>query len=807
MKNIRELVQVLNFAGKKSLERSVHRAVKQKHYAVELSHWLMSLLEDRTILQLVLKEELDLLRLSWEAEAYLDALPKVVAVTPTFDESLVMVLNAADKFAQAEHAELHSGHLLLAMITESERLPHFLKNSLGVLDPLALQAKISIAKSASIEGIAAEPQAKVQNMLNRYTQNLTEKARNGKIDPVFGRQAEVQEMMDILLRRRQNNPIIIGEAGVGKTALVEGLALKIAAKEVPAELRDIELHLLDLTLLQAGASVKGEFEERLKTLLAEIQTSPMPIILFIDEIHTLIGAGGPAGQQDAANILKPSLARGELRTIGATTLSEYKKYFEKDSALVRRFQTVLVDEPSLKEAEDILYTLVPQFEAHHGVAIVPDAIPAAVELSARYLPARQLPDKAISLLDTACAHVRLSTNKPLSVNVLEEELALIQLRLGRNQLALPDQVMLMAKQQALSEQIASLTQVWQENKAIKPVDREAVAEVLTQMTGIPLCSMLEEELTGLLNLNERLKTAISGQDFALEKLGNSIKVAKSGLADPNKPLGVFLLAGPSGVGKTETALNIAKLLFGHEDALTVINMSEFKEAHKVSLLTGSPPGYVGYGEGGILTEPIRHRPYSVLLLDEVDKAHESVMDLFYQVFDKGSLADGEGRIVNFRNTLIIMTANLGVEAIEKNASHCKSSKQYNALSDHLEQELVRHFKPALLSRFKIVPYLPLTHESLTVIAQQKIKLVQERVKHKYAIELKLAPEVIHHVVGSSIAHISGARFIDKWLLEILLTKLSEMILMKQRANQLPERIEVTLKQGEIRITARGKQTS
>lgn len=842
MKTLRELVKNLHPETKKALEQSAQFAVQKKNYQIELAHWLSILLSQNSLLQLILKREIDLSRFNESLANYLNTLADHATTTPVFDNDLIHLLNIADDFAGTQTQKTHSGHLLLAMLTDMTKIPAVLRSLLNNLDIAAVQKNFDSLLSLSCEGASDNSFKKTQeSLLNIYTQDLTEKAQKGQIDPVFGRQKEIQQMIDILLRRRQNNPILLGEAGVGKTAIVEGLALRIAAGDVPEALKNVKLHLLDLTLLQAGASVKGEFEDRLKKLLTEIQTATNPTILFIDEIHSLIGAGGQAGQQDAANILKPALARGELRTIGATTLSEYKKYFEKDSALVRRFQRVFVAEPTLKEAEDILLTLLPAFEKHHEVSIALSAIQAAVELSTRYLPSSQLPDKAIGLLDTACARVRLARTKPYSLKALEEKKALLELKALRADEA--DKKMLLETITNLNSEIKTMQQSWEtdlkrlneietlqtelaalqsepvqqegeqdiQNKKNKlealksersniasQVTAEVIAEILTQMTGIPMGSILETEYDSALHLNTRLHEAVAGQHFALEKLSAAIKISKSSLSDPNKPLGVFLLAGPSGVGKTETALSIAKLLFGHENALTVINMSEFKEPHKVSLLTGSPPGYVGFGEGGILTEPIRNRPYSVLLLDEVDKAHESVMDIFYQVFDKGMLADGEGNLVNFRNTLIIMTANLGVETIMNHKKYT-DIKEYNALSDLLEKEFLNHFKPAFLSRFKIIPYLPLEEDTLKTILQQKLNIIIERLKKEHNILLTISPSLYEHVVHLSQTQISGARFFDKWLNETLLANLAEIILGQGPGSQPIDEIQVKITKGALKL--------
>jgi type VI secretion system protein VasG len=670
--------------------------------------------------------------------------------------------------------------------------------------------------------------------LDQYTIDLTARARAGLIDPVQGRDIEIRQIIDILTRRRQNNPILTGEAGVGKTAVVEGFVLRVARGDVPPSLSTVSVRVLDLGLLQAGAGVRGEFENRLKAVIAEVKSSPQPIILFIDEAHVMIGAGGPAGQGDAANLLKPALARGELRTIAATTWAEYKKYFEKDPALARRFQVVKVDEPDDATATDMLRSVVAYLEKHHQVRILDEAVRDAVRLSQRYISGRQLPDKAISVLDTACARVAIGHNAtpPVVEDVIRQlercnvELAILQ----REQAAGHDHAgrvaALTAEQAAAQTTRAALEQRWHQELGLvrqitalqrsleahgagqaaaagsvehrhnalarlqheldtlqgpEPmvptcVDSRVVAAVVSGWTGIPLGNMLTDDLQTLLHLHDHLAQRIIGQPQALDSICQRIRTARASLDDPGKPVGVFLLVGPSGVGKTETALALADLLYGGERHMVVVHMSEYQEAHTVATLKGAPPGYVGYGQGGVLTEAVRRHPYSVVLLDEVEKAHPDVMELFYQVFDKGTLEDGEGVVVDFKNTIILLTCNLGADTIIRSCSNTQAWPTGDTLVERLRPVLLTHFKPALLGRLVIVPYYPLQDSELQDIVRLKLARVQQRFGDNHRATLTYDASLVAAIAARCTEVASGARNVDHILTQTLLPELAAVIL-------------------------------
>ncbi|HRQ81044.1 MAG TPA: type VI secretion system ATPase TssH, partial [Azospirillaceae bacterium] len=685
--------------------------------------------------------------------------------------------------------------------------------------------------------------------LDQYTIDLTQRAKDGKIDPVLGRDAEIRQIIDILTRRRQNNPILTGEAGVGKTAVVEGFAIRIAAGDVPPQLQGVRLLSLDLGLLQAGAGMKGEFENRLKGVIEEVKSSSQPIIMFIDEAHTLIGAGGQAGQNDAANLLKPALARGEMRTIAATTWAEYKKYFEKDPALTRRFQVVKVEEPTEAVAVDMMRGLVATLERHHNISIVTEGVVESVRLSHRYIPARQLPDKAVSLLDTACARVGMSQNatpaavedrrrtialtdteidilkREASVGVdhaeqlealaekrakAEDELAALEAR-WKQELDLVAQVnetrnaifdvhakakeaggaAAQAAAQAAAEAEAAplreklaglkaeLKTVQGESPLVKAeVDGQAVAEVVANWTGVPVGRMVSDEIKTVLNLKDRMMERIIGQDHALEAIAQAMWTSRAKLTDPRKPIGVFLMVGTSGVGKTETALTLADLIYGGEQNVATINMTEYKEEHKVSLLLGSPPGYVGFGEGGVLTEAVRRRPYSVVLLDELEKAHPGVQDIFFQVFDKGIIKDGEGRDIDFKNTVLIMTSNAGTDLIHKLCADPETMPDADGLLEALRPELLKWFKPAFLGRTTIVPYFPLSDENLKKIVVLQLGRIKKRLAENYKAPFSFSPELVDAVAERCREVESGARNIENILNRTLLPALSSRILAR-----------------------------
>ncbi|MFW5825206.1 MAG: type VI secretion system ATPase TssH, partial [Marinobacter sp.] len=681
--------------------------------------------------------------------------------------------------------------------------------------------------------------------LAQFTIDLTGQAREGKLDPVLGRDDEIRQMIDILTRRRQNNPILTGEAGVGKTAIVEGLAQRIADGSVPDALKKARLLTLDLALLQAGAGVKGEFENRLKGVIEEVKNSADPVILFIDEAHNMVGAGGQAGQNDAANLLKPALARGELRTIAATTWAEYKKFFEKDAALTRRFQVVKIDEPSEGVAIQILRGLAPTLEHHHGVTVTDEAVVSAVRLSMRFLAGRQLPDKAVALLDTCCARVAMSqASMPTLLEKARAELAALELEgeiLERESRSGADhsrrQQELASQRQQAEARVDQLEKIWQTEQTLvasatdlgeqlsdeandelraelnelrsqldereQPmvhwqVDSQLVSEVLSDWTGIPMGRMQADEVAGILRLDQNLKTRVKGQDHALDDIAETIRVARADLADEKKPLGVFLLVGPSGVGKTETALALAEQVYGSESNLTVINMSEFKEEHKVSQLVGSPPGYVGYGEGGVLTEAVRRKPYSVILLDEMEKAHPGVQDLFYQVFDKGSLRDGEGQDVDFRNTVILMTSNAGSEQItDLYADEMTAPEDPKTLKAAIWDPLLDIFKPAFLGRTTVLPYRPLGRDQLAEITRLQLERINQRLLRHHDVPLGYNEAVVDAVVERCTEASSGARNIQQILHRDVLPAASRRIL-ECLADETPiTAVDITVNDGNL----------
>ena len=719
--------------------------------------------------------------------------------------------------------------------------------------------------------------------LDQFTVDLTRRAKQGEIDPVLGRDAEIRQVIDILTRRRQNNPILTGEAGVGKTAVVEGFAIRVAQGDVPPSLKDIAIRTLDLGLLQAGAGIKGEFENRLKSVIDEVKASPRPIILFIDEAHTMIGAGGQAGQGDAANLLKPALARGELRTIAATTWAEYKKYFEKDAALARRFQVVKVEEPTETVGIEMMRGLVSTLERHHNIRILDEAVVDAVRLSHRFISGRQLPDKSVSLLDTACArvaighaatppavedHRRRIEQLQVAMGILqrenatgldhaaqieelsrektkaEEELAALETR-WKAEAALVDKIRKIREQleasaapaaspataaasdapspptagaavtpaapappapeqcEQLRRELGELTCQLKGLQGETPlmqvcVDSQAVAEVVSGWTGIPAGRMVADEIRTILELKQRMEERIIGQPHALEAIAQRIRTARANLTDPRRPIGVFLFVGPSGVGKTETAVTLAELLYGGDQNMTVINMSEFKEEHKVSLLMGSPPGYVGYGEGGVLTEAVRRRPYSVVLLDEMEKAHPGVQDIFYQVFDKGSLRDGEGRDIDFKNTLILMTSNAGTDLIMKLCADPETCPDAAGLAEALHPELLKTFKPAFLGRVTLVPYFPLPDDVMRKIIELQLGRIARRVAENHRATFQYDPELVAGIASRCTEVESGARNVDHILTRTLLPEMSAEFLARMAAGEAIHSVHVSMSDGAFR---------
>jgi type VI secretion system protein VasG len=845
--DLKRLIGRLDDHCRRSLEAAAGLTLSRSHYNVELEHLLLKLADGSgTDIATILRHyEVDQPRLFADLTAGLDRMTTGNTRAPGLSPDIVEVVRQAWLFASVEigSARVTSGHLLWALLADETlaRRAREMSSQFARIMPDALKRDYpklikSAAEEPSPDG-AATPQAAAPagGALERYTIDLTERARAGRIDPVLGRDSEIRQVVDILTRRRQNNPILTGEAGVGKTAVVEGFALRIAEGDVPPALANVAVRTLDMGLLQAGAGVKGEFENRLKSVIEEVQASPRPIILFVDEAHTLIGAGGAAGQNDAANLLKPALARGELRTIAATTWAEYKRYFEKDAALTRRFQVVKVEEPSEPVAIAMVRGLVQKLEAHHGVRILDEAVSEAVRLSARYIPSRQLPDKAVSLIDTACARVGMSQSAiPAPIEDRRRRMTLIETELGildreaawggehaerqselsrqyetavaelaeletrwsqekelaaamasiRGQIEDPaetgDKALARAELGRLNAELRALQG---EQPLIFPmVDGQAVAEIVEGWTGIPAGRMRSNEIRSVLALREAMERRVIGQPHALESVARSIHTARAKLTDPRKPIAVFLMVGTSGVGKTETALALADLLYGGEQNLTVINMSEFKEEHKVSLLMGSPPGYVGYGEGGVLTEAVRRRPYSVILLDEMEKAHPGVQDVFYQVFDKGMMTDGEGREIDFRNTVIIMTSNAGTELITKLCADPDTTPEAGDLAEALRPELMKYFKPAFLGRTTLVPYFPLPADIIRRIVTMQLDRVGVRVRQNYGAEFRYDESVVDMIADRCTESASGARNVENILSRTLLPELSAEILSRLATN-------------------------
>ena len=879
--NLRSLIGKLNETTRNALEAAAGLCLSRTHYDVEIEHFLMKLLDggDTDFACIIRHYGVDKSRLAAELTRSLDKLKSGNARTPAISPSVLKMLTDAWTFGTLEYdaVEVRSGFAILTLASDEElaRIMREASREFQKINADSLRKEFSsivaasgeetvtaaaAAAPAGAEGPRAAPGSKTPN-LDQYTVNLTENARAGKIDPVLARDFEIRQVVDILTRRRQNNPILVGEAGVGKTAVVEGFALRVVKGDVPPPLRNVAIRTLDLALLQAGAGVKGEFENRLKNLINEVKSSPSPVILFIDEAHTMIGAGGQAGQNDAANLLKPALARGELRTIAATTWSEYKKYFEKDAALARRFQLVKVEEPDEAQCRLMLRGAVPALENHHKVRILDEGVAAAVRLSHRYLPDRQLPDKAVSVLDTACARLALGQSSippaiedalrtlddlAVQARVLEREAALGadhaerleriaeqkaateqrlselnarfekerdlvgQIREIRGQLeqgppvaaatsagagaasagAPPDFESARARLAALNAELEALQG---EHALIRIcVDAQIVGEVISAWTGIPIGKMLKDEVATVLNLEDHLGKRVIGQGHALEGISQRIRTARAGLDDPQKPVGVFLLVGPSGVGKTETALALSDLLYGGEHNVITINMSEFQEAHTVSTLKGSPPGYVGYGEGGVLTEAVRRRPYSVVLLDEVEKAHPDVLELFFQVFDKGMMEDGEGRQIDFKNAIIILTSNSGTDTLMKLCADPETMPDAAGLINALKPELNKTFKPAFLGRLVIIPYFPIRDEALRRIIVLKLGKIQRRLKETHRIDLTYDEALVEEVGRRCTEVESGARNVDNILTNTLLPDISKQLLGRIAEGLKPQGIHVSI---------------
>ncbi|WP_102818001.1 type VI secretion system ATPase TssH [Burkholderia ubonensis] len=859
---LKTLITKLNPLCRQAAQHAASACLARGHYEVDLEHLFLALLDEPAgDLPLALRaSRIDPHALRADLERELTRLKTGNTRTPVFSVHLIALFEQAWLIASLDSqlGRIRSGHLLLALLTAPDLaqfaqrmsaqfaeirvtdLKHkFDEITAGSSEAEPRQAEAGDGDGGDAPALDAAPAGGPSKMpaLDTYTTNLTQRARDGKIDPVIGRDAEIRQAIDILMRRRQNNPIMTGEAGVGKTAVVEGLALRIAADDVPPPLRGVALHVLDMGLLQAGASVKGEFENRLKSVIDEVKKSAHPIILFIDEAHTIIGAGGQAGQNDAANLLKPALARGELRTIAATTWSEYKKYFEKDAALARRFQVVKVEEPSEPLAAAMLRGMSGLMEKHFNVRILDDAITEAVRLSHRYISGRQLPDKAISVLDTACAKVALAqsatpaaiddTRKRIEridaeIASLEREAAsgaahderlgelrgardaaleqlaadearyegeraivaeITELRAALDRARGPSEdgepVDVQATRDKLAERVAALHAL-QGGEPMVPlqVDGHVVAEIVASWTGIPLGRMVKDEIGTVLNLQPLLAARVIGQDHALEAIAQRVRTASASLEDPNKPRGVFMFVGPSGVGKTETALALADILYGGERKMVTINMSEYQEAHSVSGLKGSPPGYVGYGEGGVLTEAVRRNPYSVVLLDEVEKAHPDVLEMFFQVFDKGAMDDAEGREIDFRNTLIILTSNVGSSAVMQ-ACLNKPAEELpdpDALAEALRPQLYKTFKPAFLGRMKVVPYYPISDDVLAEIIELKLDRIRRRIDANHKAVFEWDESLVDAVLARCTEVDSGARNVDHILNGTLLPEIAGHVL-------------------------------
>lgn len=841
--NLKSLIQKLNPVCQKALEAAAGLCLSRSHYNIEIEHWLLKLLEssDNDIAIILSKFEIDTGRLIYNLNCILDRLKTGNAQPPVLSQRIVDLVKKAWLFATLELNVdiIRSVYLLHALLREESlnRIATSMSPQFAKLSADALKAALPGITGNSIENLIIQNDVTVtENLktpaLNQFTVDLTEQARLEKIDQVIGRDTEIRQMVDVLMRRRQNNPILTGEPGVGKTAIVEGFALRVANGDVPPPLKNVAVHTLDLGLLQAGAGIKGEFENRLKSVINEIKASEHPIILFVDEAHTLIGAGAQSGQGDAANLLKPALARGELRTIAATTWAEYKKYFEQDAALARRFQAIKIDEPTEENAINMLRSLVTKLEEHHQVRILDEAIIAAVRLSNRYLPERQLPDKAISILDTACA--RLATSDASSAHKIEIlKSKLVQLTTEINLLKREEISganhgkkikVLIQQDKTFKHELETLQARWhkefelinairsireklellQENKSKQSikllqqqlkqlstdllqlqgeapmlqdsVDAQAVAEVISAWTGIPLGRMMHDDIHTALNLEQNLQKRIIGQDYALQCIAQNIRTSRAQLTDPNKPTGVFLFVGPSGVGKTETAHALAEQLYGSDQNMTVINMSEFKEEHKVSLLLGSPPGYVGYGSGGLLTEAVRRKPYSLVLLDEIEKAHRGIQDIFYQVFDKGVLRDGQGCDVNFKNTIIILTSNVGADLIAKMCSDPEKIPDMSCVIEHLKPELLKVFKPAFLGRVTIVPYLTLSDAVMHNIISLKLQRIEQRFKQNHQANFSYSTKLIKHILQRCNEVDTGVRNVDHVLSRSLLPDISTKFL-------------------------------
>jgi type VI secretion system protein VasG len=881
--DLRSLIGKLDDTSRRALEGAAGLAVSRTHYTVEMEHWLAKLLEavDSDIPRILRHFEMDPDRFLRELAGALGEYKTGNSRRPDLAENIEALARDAWVWCSVHFglAKVRSGGILLAALSDPVQRRRLLEIHPGLKnvnvevlekDLLAIvggsqedrEVHAELGATQRDADTSGRPGASRTPSLDQYTVDLTAEAKAGKIDPVLGRDHEIRQIVDILTRRRQNNPILTGEAGVGKTAVVEGFALRVAEGDVPEPLQNVAIKSLDLGLLQAGAGVKGEFENRLKQVIEEVKNSAQPIILFIDEAHTMIGAGGQAGQGDAANLLKPALARGELRTIAATTWAEYKKYFEKDPALTRRFQPVKVDEPIEDVAIRMMRGLAGKLEAHHGVRILDDAIQDSVRLSHRYIPGRQLPDKSVSVLDTACARVAIGKSSiPAPIEDLRrrlENLAVEQHTLTRESAAGIDHSERLAaiedERREAQEELDALETRWDQEKdlvdaiqeirtrleeageeasgedveetsgevaeprgeadsealraelagkkaglaalqgdqplVMVDVDGQTIAEVISAWTGIPMGKMVADEIRAVLGLVDTLKQRVIGQDHALEAISKRIHTSRASLDNPAKPVGVFLLVGPSGVGKTETALTLADALYGGERNAISINMSEYQEAHTVSSLKGSPPGYVGYGEGGVLTEAVRRKPYSVVLLDEVEKAHPDVMELFFQVFDKGVLEDGEGREIDFKNTVIILTSNIGTDTIMTLCADPETAPSPEGIIEAVRPELLKAFPAALLGRLVTIPFYPLAPDVMASIIRLQLSRIARRVRENHGAELVYGDDIVKTVQSRCTEAESGGRAIDNILTNTMLPQMSAEVLSRMAEGEPFSKIEV-----------------
>jgi len=874
--NLKTLIGKLNDTSRAAATRAASLCVSLGQYEVDIEHLFLALLEQpKSDVALIARQcDISISQLEADLRAEVGRFKNGNTRTPVFSARLPKLFENAWLIASLDlqddtQAQIRSGHLLQALLTDTELSQLAARSSKLFarfdleqikhnLDKITVGSEeVPVAKPAATAGEGGDPVGELQARaasktpaLDQFTTNLTQRARDGKVDPVIGRDLEIRQAIDILMRRRQNNPILTGEAGVGKTAVVEGLALRIAHNDVPDVLKGVEIHTLDMGLLQAGASVKGEFENRLKNVIDEVKKSPHAIILFIDEAHTMIGAGGQAGQNDAANLLKPALARGELRTIAATTWGEYKKYFEKDAALARRFQVVKVEEPSEELACAMLRGMAPLMEKHFGVRVYDEAITEAVRLSHRYIMGRQLPDKAISVLDTACAKVALGQNAtPARIESLSRQIERIDAEaaaLQREQAeggAAPTARLqeLRDSRAAADEQLKALSERWEREKALTAdiiavraaageatqardiqamvaelrelqgetpmvpvqVDGHVVAEIVAGWTGIPLGKMVKDEIKTVLRLKESLEQRVLGQPHAIEAVAQRVRTSRANLDDPNKPKGVFLFVGPSGIGKTETALVLADTLYGGERKLITINMSEYQEAHSVSGLKGSPPGYVGYGEGGVLTEAVRRNPYSVVLLDEVEKAHPDVMELFFQVFDKGVMDDAEGREIDFRNTIIILTSNVASGTMMQACLNKEVPPSVEELEQLIRPALMKQFKPAFLGRLKVIPFYPIPDDVLVEIIKLKLGKIERRIAVNHKAEFSYDEALVEAVLARCTEVDSGARNVDNILNGTLLPEIAESVLARMAEGAAISKIKVSAnKQGQFKYSVK-----